>query len=188
MGILGSLGDIGSILGGFSGASKEKSFLNDAMNAQEGALKRMLELHAAGVGKSEELFGLAKQQLDAVGPAMRQELLAQGKQAQAAQTASSLGSGLTGTTAYQSFIRGALADTGRNLATLEGGLADARSRLYERRAGDVYQQMIDRVNIRQRTKYDPFLQNFQSGQMAGAGAQAGGGLGGLLGDVLGSIF
>ena len=45
--------------------------------------------------------------------------------------------------------------------------------------------MMDRANIRQRTKYDPFLQNWQPGAGAAAGGSFGGAIGGILGDIFG---
>lgn len=180
---MGLLSDIGGLLGGAQGAKDESKFVGQAMDAQANAIKAMLALQKAGMGFSSEMFDKAMAQMNAVGPAMRQQLLAQGKQKEAQMTSNSLGTGLTGTTAHSGFVRGVTADTGQNLAQLEGGLASQRAGMYQQRGSEMYQQYLDRANIRQRTKYDPFLQNFQFGQMGQAGAEAGAGLGGLLGTV-----
>lgn len=173
-----------SIAGGLLGGSKESKFQEQAMAAQEQAIKAMLALQNKGMVASSEYFDKALGQLSAVGPAMRQSLLAQGQKAQAGAMASSLGRGLTGTTAHSGMLRGVLADTNQSLANLEQQLAGAKSSLYSSRGSELYQQYFDRLNIRQRTKYDPFLSNWKPG----AGAAAGGKMGGMLGGMLGNVF
>lgn len=180
MGFLGGLGDaIGGLYGGsaYSGMLDSK-FQKKAMQAQKDAIKAMLALQQEGMDTSQGLFGQAEDQINAVGPAMRQELLAQGERGVADSTSNALSTGLSGTSAYQGMLRGSRADTGRNLGLLEESLAGARSRLYERRGSEVYQQYIDRANIRQRTKYDPFLQGYSSDAQTS-------GTSGFMGDMMG---
>ena len=184
---MGLLGDIGGAVGGYLGGQKESKFIKKATKKQQEAIKAMLALQQSGMDVSAEFFQQSEDQLNAVGPAMRQELLKQGNQAVAGAEASALSTGLAGTSAMAGMRRGVLADTNQNLSQLQEGLATERARLYERRGSEVYQQYIDRANISQRTKYDPFLQNFQFGQIASAGAQAGGAIGNV-GDSAWSAF
>lgn len=177
MGFLGGLDPFD-----LTGAKADAKFMDQAMKKQSQAIQAMLALQQQGMDESAGLFGQSEAQLNAVGPAMRQEMLAQGEASMAAQDASALSTGMTGTSALAGRRRGVLSDTNRNLGMLEESLAGSRSRLYERRGGEVYQQYIDRANIRQRTKYDPFLENWRPGQnnqLAGyaqaAGAFAGAG-------------
>lgn len=177
---MGLLGGLGGIIGGIAGANKEKSFTSGAMGAQASAIAGMLGFQKAGMQFSQEEYEKALGELESVGPAMRTELLAREKAGLGAETANALGTGLTGTTALSGRLRGARADTQRNLAGLEEGLAGARSSLHAARSSQIYQQYIDRANIRQRTKFDPFLENFQFGQIGAAGAAGGAGIGGFL--------
>jgi len=174
---------IGGAIGGKKAAKYEKGFMGDAMAAQESAIKAMLELQAQGMDVSEDMFATAMQQMQGVGPAARQQLLAQGKRAEAKAVTSSLGQGLTGTTAHSGFLRGVTRDAGQNLAQLEQGLASTKAGMYERRGSEVYQQYIDRANIRQRTKYDPFLANYKMGSMTAAGAASGSAMGSAIGQM-----
>jgi len=171
------------MMGGGSAARQEKRFMKAAMSGQRHAIRAMLKLQGLGMEQSGEFFEKALGQLQAVGPHMRQELLAQEKQGLDKEKASALGTGLTGTTAMSGALRGARASTQRALGGLQESLAGAQAALYQGRGAQVYQEYIDRANIRQRTKYDPFLQNFQMGQMGAAGAKAGAGFGGMLGDI-----
>ncbi len=161
---MGLLGDIGGMVGGYFGAKKEKKFTKKAMQAQKDAIKAMLALQQEGMDASAGFFGQSEEQINAVGPAMRHELLAQGERGLAAQEGSALSTGMSGTSGMAGARRGVLGDVNRNLSSLEEGLAGARSRLYERRGSEVYAQYFDRANIRQRTKYDPFLENWRPGQ------------------------
>lgn len=189
MGLLSDISSgIGGMVGGYQGAKREEEFMKEAMEAQRRALKGMMLLQGQGMAASEEQFGAALAELDAVGPAMRQELLARGEQDVAAATQSALGTGLTGTSAFQSgMLRASRMDTQRQLGQLEERLAGSRAQLRAGRGTELYGQYLDRANIRQRTKYDPFLQNYAPGQMTAAGAQAGAGMADMAG-VLFSFF
>lgn len=145
-----------SIVGGMLGGGRQRRWDSKAKQAFRDAIARMQADLKTGRGESKEFFEQALGELNAVGPAMRQELLARGKEDIAGQEASALGTGLTGTTAMSGQLRGSRADTQRTLTQLEESLAGARSSMYSQRGAQVYQEYIDKANVDQRTGYDPF--------------------------------
>ncbi len=149
------------------------------MDAQEWAIKHMLKSQQRGMEFSKEQFDAAMGELKNVGPAMRTELLAREKQSISADQQSALGTGLTGMETGR--LRASRSDMQRNLAGLEENLAGARAGLQANRANAIYSQYLDRANIRQRTKYDPFLENWNPAGMVQMGAQSGAALGNALG-------
>jgi len=153
------------------------------MKEQALSIKKMLEFQKEGMLDSREKWKLSMEQLDQVEPRMRQQLLERGAADLAADRQNALSTGMTGTTASRGQTRGSRATTQRALATLAGTVAQTKASAYQGRGAEQYQQWIDRANIRQRTKYDPFLQNFRFGSMGGAGASAGAGFGALAGGL-----
>jgi len=183
----GALSALGGIIGGSKGASAEQDFVGEAMAAQDFSIKKMLEMQAKGMGRARDEFDLSMEELDKVGPQLRQELLARGAAELGQQQQNALGTGLTGTTVAQGQLRGSRAATQRALSEHYGRVAQAKAGMRTARSNQVYQMWVDRANIRQRTKYDPFLQNFQFGSMGRAGAEAGAGFGSLAGSLF-SMF
>lgn len=169
------------IYGGMSSARKASNFQRRAMLYQASAMKQMKADLKAGRKLSQSQYKQSLEELNSVGPAMRTELLAKGEQDIAGAEANALGTGLSGTTAMSGALRGARADTQRNLNTLEGSLASARSSLHSARGAQVYQEYVDKANVDQRTVYDPFLSGWDG--KIDSGVQGWAGMAGAMDDL-----
>lgn len=172
----------GGVIGGFAGGSGAGNYARNMRHAQERAIASMKRFQKAGMFESEEFFNLAMEELQGVGPAMRQELLASGEAGLAQEEASAIGTGLSGTTAMRGAKRAMRRDVGHTLGLLEERIAGSKSALYQSRGLQLYQEYIDRANIFQRTKWDTTGPEFLSSR-AGAYGEMGAMAGGFLGDV-----
>lgn len=169
-------------VGGYIGGQKEERFMKKQVEAQRMALRKMRKTQKRGMRQSRLLFERAMEELGSIGGASRQALVEQGQQRMAATQSSAIGTGLTGTSAFQAGMqRSTQRDINREMGLLEERLGGTRANMLMGRSGQVYGQQMDLANIQQRTKYDPFMENYQPGGTAAAYGSLGAGIGGFFG-------
>ena len=174
-------------VGGYIGGQKEEKFMKKQVEAQRLALGRMKKQQKRGMRESRLLFERAMEQLNSIGGASRQALVESGQQRMAQVQSSAIGTGLTGTTAFQAGMgRSTQRDISREMGLLEERLAGSRANLLTGRSQQRYGERMDRANILQRTKYDSSMEGYQPGGTAASYASLGSAMGQGFGAWMGA--